>query len=338
MSVRKLIIPKNYNPQLDIRDTEKAIKLIRDNFENNLASNLNLERISAPLFVEKQSGLNDNLNGVERPVEFDIKDNGSVVEIVHSLAKWKRLALARYGFEKDCGIYTDMNAIRRDEELDNLHSVYVDQWDWEKVIDKSERNRDYLKNTVDSIFKSIIETQDILLREFPSLKKAVNCNEVFYITSQELEDMYPSLSSKERENAICKEKKCVFIMQIGDVLASGNKHDGRAPDYDDWKLNGDILFWFEPLEIALEISSMGIRVDEEALEYQLEKAKSPERKQLPFHKALLAGELPYTIGGGIGQSRLCMLLLQKAHVGEVQASYWPDDMIEECRKNNINIL
>ena len=333
-----LIIPKDYDPVLDVRQTQEAIKYIRDTFQKEFGKQMNLERVSAPLFVKKSSGLNDNLNGVERPVSFDILGvPGEDIEVVQSLAKWKRLALGRYGFKPKEGLYTNMNAIRRDEELDNLHSCYVDQWDWEKVIEKKDRNIETLEETVRTIFKVIKHMQHEVWYKYP---EAVNHlpSEISFITSQELLDMYPDKSPREREDAIAKERGCVFIEKIGDSLSDGKPHDGRAPDYDDWQLNGDILFWFEPLGRALEVSSMGIRVDETALLNQLSKAGCEDRKNLPYHKMLLEGQLPYTIGGGIGQSRLCMLLLKRAHVGEVQASIWPDDMINECAKHNMILL
>ena len=334
----ELIIPKNYDPRLSVRETQEAIKYIRDTFQKELGKEMNLERISAPLFVERSSGLNDNLNGVERPVQFDLSGvPGEIMEVVHSLAKWKRMALHEYGFQPGEGLYTNMNAIRRDEDLDNLHSCYVDQWDWEKVITREERNENTLKETVKIIFKIIKHMEHEVWYKYPQAVKALP-DDITFITSQELEDLYPQLSPKERENAITKEHGCVFLMKIGDKLGSGKPHDGRAPDYDDWQLNGDILYWFEHLNCALEISSMGIRVDETALSEQLRKAGCEDRKELPYHKMLLNGELPYTIGGGIGQSRLCMLLLDRAHVGEVQASIWPDEMRKECRKNNIFLL
>ena len=333
-----LIIPENYDPRLTIRETQDAIKYIRDTFQKEMGREMHLERISAPLFVEKSSGLNDNLNGVERPVSFDMPDlSGETVEVVHSLAKWKRMALKEYGFAPGEGLYTNMNAIRRDETLDNLHSCYVDQWDWEKVITREERNLDTLKNTVREIFKIIKHMQHEVWYKYPQAVKHLP-SDIFFITSQELEDMYPDKSPKERENLITKEHGCVFLMQIGDKLASGEPHDGRAPDYDDWKLNGDILFWYETLGCALEISSMGIRVDETSLGEQLKKAGCEDRATLPYHRMLLNGELPCTIGGGIGQSRLCMLLLDRAHIGEVQASIWPAAMREECRKHKIYLL
>lgn len=334
----ELIIPKNYDPHLTVRETQEAIKYIRDTFQKELGREMNLERISAPLFVEQSSGLNDNLSGTERPVQFDVAGiDGEIMEVVHSLAKWKRMALHKYMFQPGEGLYTNMNAIRRDEELDNLHSCYVDQWDWEKVITKEQRNLETLKETVREIFKIIKHMQHEVWYKYPSAVKHLP-KDIYFITSQELEDLYPDSSPKERENLITKEHGCVFLMQIGEKLASGEPHDGRAPDYDDWQLNGDILFWFENLQCALEISSMGIRVDEKALAEQLKKAGCEERQNLPYHKMLLNGELPYTIGGGIGQSRLCMLLLDRAHVGEVQASIWPNEMREECQKHKIILL
>ncbi len=332
-----LLVPKGYVPKLGIRDTEQAIKKIKDRFEYEICYQLNLERISAPLFVRPESGLNDNLNGVERPVEFDIRDMGAMVQVVHSLAKWKRAALKNYGFAPGTGLYTDMNAIRRDEELDNLHSVYVDQWDWELVITRQQRTVTQLKTSVTKIFRAMRNTQNYICNEYKSLTPLL-ADEVFFITSQELEDRWPDKTPKEREKAICQEKRAVFIMQIGDKLKSGIPHDLRAPDYDDWQLNGDLLVWNDALECALELSSMGIRVDEAALLYQLGRAGCEDRRELPYHKALLAGELPCTIGGGIGQSRLCMQLLEKAHVGEVQASVWPDDMLETCKNSGIALL
>lgn len=333
-----LTIPKDYDPHLSVRETQEAIKYIRDTFQKELGKEMNLERISAPLFVEQSSGLNDDLNGTERPVSFDLLEMPEdPVVVVHSLAKWKRMALHEYGFQPGEGLYTNMNAIRRDEELDNLHSVYVDQWDWEKVITKEERNLDTLKDTVRLIFKIIKHMQHEVWYKYPNAVKHLP-KDIFFITSQELLDLYPDKTPKERENLITKEHGCVFLMKIGEKLSNGEPHDGRAPDYDDWQLNGDILFWFENLQCALEISSMGIRVDEKALEEQLKKAGCEERRHLLYHQMLLNGELPYTIGGGIGQSRLCMLLLDRAHVGEVQASIWPKEMREECRKNHIFLL
>ena len=334
----KLIIPENYDPVLDLRKTQEAIKYIRDTFQKEIGRALQLSRISAPLFVEKSSGLNDDLNGVESPVSFEIKEiPDETIEVVHSLAKWKRMALKKYNFKMHEGLYTNMNAIRKDETVDNLHSYYVDQWDWEKIISKSERNEETLKRHVLKIFKVIKHMEHEVWYKYPH---AVNRlpDKIHFFTSQELEDRYPNLTPTERETAMCKEYGCIFVMGVGKKLKSGIKHDGRAPDYDDWDLNGDILFWFEPLKCALEISSMGIRVDEDALVRQLEAENCLERLKLPYHKQILNKELPYTIGGGIGQSRLCMLLLKKAHVGEVQASIWPQEMIDECEKHNIHLL
>ncbi len=333
-----LIFPEDYNPVLSVRETQEAIKYIRDTFQYEFGKELNLTRISAPLFVEKSSGLNDNLNGTEMPVSFSMASvPNEQIEVVHSLAKWKRFALNQYGFQVHEGLYTNMNAIRKDEELDNLHSAYVDQWDWEKVISKEERTINVLKQHVREIFKVIKHMEHEVWYKYP---QAVNHlpDDIHFITTQELLDLYPDLSSKERETAICKKYGCVFVMQIGDYLTNGQKHDGRAPDYDDWSLNGDILFWYEPLQCALEISSMGIRVDEDSLVKQLEKENCTDRLQYPYHKGIIEKKLPYTIGGGIGQSRLCMLLLKKAHIGEVQASLWPQDMIDACQKHNIPIL
>jgi aspartate--ammonia ligase len=333
-----LILPENYRSSLSVKETEAAIKLIKDFFEDELAKELNLARVSAPLFVRPETGMNDNLNGIERPVSFDVKGvGGDTVEIVQSLAKWKRMALKKYGFKSGEGLYTDMNAIRRDEDLDNLHSVYVDQWDWERAIEKSERNTETLKNIVRKIFKVFKATEEYVCSKYPSLQRVLP-DEIKFITTQELDDMYPNLSPKERENAVVKEMKAVFIMNIGEVMKSGIKHDGRAPDYDDWTLNGDIVFWNPVLQIAYEVSSMGIRVDEDALLRQLKLAGCEDRKNLQFHKDLLNGELPYSIGGGLGQSRICMFFLGKAHVGEVQSSVWPEDMVSACEKANIKLL
>ena len=334
----EIIIPQGYVSALNLHDTQVAIKTVKDFFQQELTKRLNLLRVTAPLFVNPETGLNDNLNGVERPVSFELKDmDHTPAEIVHSLAKWKRYALQKYGFGPGEGIYTDMNAIRRDEELDNLHSIYVDQWDWEKVIDESTRNEAYLKETVGRIVSAICGTLDELKWQFSNLDTEL-CRDVFFITAQELEDQFPQLSPKERETAIVKEHKTVFIQQIGGALKSGKPHDGRAPDYDDWSLNGDLLFWHEPLQCALEISSMGIRVDPESLDRQLTLAGCDARRELPFHKMLLGGELPLTIGGGIGQSRLCMLLLGKAHIGEVQASLWDEETKRVCRDAGIVLL
>ncbi len=333
-----LMIPANYRSPLTIRETEVAIKEIKDHFEKALAKSLHLTRVSAPLFVKPESGLNDNLNGVERPVAFGIKEQGdSEVEIVHSLAKWKRYALKRYGFHSGEGLYTDMNAIRRDEDTDNLHSIYVDQWDWEKVISKEERNTATLQHTVRKIYAALRETEDFISRRYNYIEPILP-EEITFITSQELEDMYPDKTPKERERLIVKDKGAVFISQIGKYLVSGEKHDGRAPDYDDWELNGDIIVYYPVLDIALELSSMGIRVDEEALKRQLEIAGCPERAELDFQKALLNHELPYTIGGGLGQSRICMFCLRKAHIGEVQSSIWPSDIIKAASENGIELL
>ncbi len=334
----RLIIPSNYDPILSVRQTEEAIKKIKDYFENGLAKVLNLSRVSAPLFIKPDTGMNDNLNGIERPVSFDVKGiGGDTVEVVHSLAKWKRMALGKYHFQVGEGLYTDMNAIRRDEDLDNLHSIYVDQWDWERVLAKEDRNIDTLKNIVRKIYSTVRETEKFVCSNYTSVPEILP-DDIFFITTQELEDMYPSLSPKEREDMIAKEKKAVFVMKIGGVLKSGIKHDGRAPDYDDWELNGDIILWYPVLNRAFEISSMGIRVDEDSLASQLKDSGCEDRKRLRFHKDLLERKLPYTIGGGIGQSRLCMYFLKKAHIGEVQASIWSDEMIETCDKANIKLL
>ncbi|WP_338207932.1 aspartate--ammonia ligase [Lactiplantibacillus paraxiangfangensis] len=333
-----LIIPKDYDPKLSVKETQQAIRYIRETFQEEFGKQLNLSRLSAPMFVEKKTGLNDNLNGVEKPVSFTMQDMGDeTIEIVHSLAKWKRVALKRYGFDMHEGLYTNMNAIRKDEDLDNYHSAYVDQWDWEKVIAKDERNVQTLEDTVKTIFKVIKHMEHEVWYKFP---KAVHHlpDEIHFITTQELEDMYPDMTPRERENAICKKLGCVFLMQIGWKLNSGKRHDGRAPDYDDWKLNGDILFWYEPLDQAIEISSMGIRVDADSMKAQLKDADAEDRLSLPYHKMILDASVPYTIGGGIGQSRLCMLLLGKAHVGEVQAALWPQAMIDKCEANNIHLL
>ena len=333
-----IYVPKGYRSPQSIKETEVAIKEVKDYFERALADALNLTRVAAPLFVWPSSGLNDNLNGVERPVKFGIREHDDAeVEIVHSLAKWKRMALSKYNFNIGEGLYTNMNAIRRDEITDNVHSVYVDQWDWEKIIDKKDRNIDTLKSTVQTICKIIKHMEHQVWYKYPNSVYKIP-EGVKFITTQELLDKYPTLSSKERENKIAKEYGCVFIIGIGDKLSDGKPHDGRAPDYDDWSLNGDILYWFEPLNEALEISSMGIRVDEFSLLKQLKLSNCEDRLELPYHKSILNKELPYTIGGGIGQSRLCMLLLGKAHIGEVQASIWDDEMILKCKENNINLL
>ena len=333
-----LIIPDGYRSPLTIRETEVAIKEVKDHFERALAKALHLTRVSAPLFVRPESGLNDNLNGVERPVSFGIREQDEAeAEIVHSLAKWKRHALKHYGFHSGEGLYTDMSAIRRDEDTDNIHSLYVDQWDWEKVISREERNMETLEYTVRKVFSALKETEDFISRRYNYIQPLLP-EDIFFITSQELEDMYPDCTPKERENRITKVKKAVFVSQIGKVLSSGQKHDGRAPDYDDWELNGDILVWYPVLNMGLELSSMGIRVDEDSLSRQLKLAGCEERAGLPFQKALLNRELPYTIGGGIGQSRICMYYLRKAHIGEVQSSIWPEDALHEAREHGIQLL
>ena len=331
------VLPERYQPALGLYETQKAIGLIKNIFQVKLCAALHLKRVTAPLFVDPATGLNDDLNGVERPVGFDIPAVGIEGQVVHSLAKWKRLALHDYNFFVGNGLVADMNAIRRDEELDNLHSIYVDQWDWEKVIDESTRNEAYLKDTVRRIVSAICGTLDELKWQFSSLDTDL-CRDVFFITAQELEDMYPQLTPKEREGIITKKHKTVFIQQIGGKLKSGKPHDGRAPDYDDWSLNGDLLFWHEPLQCALEISSMGIRVDPESLDKQLSLAGCDNRRELPFHRMLQNGELPLTIGGGIGQGRLCMLLLGKAHIGEVQASLWDEETKRLCKEAGIVLL
>ena len=332
-----MIYPKDYKSRLSQRETQYAIKTVKDTFQLKLSKALNLDRVTAPIMVTKASGINDDLNGVERKVHFTMKNIEGEAEVVQSLAKWKRMALYKYGYERGEGIYTDMNAIRRDDDTDNLHSLFVDQWDWCRVISKEERNVGFLKEIVKKIVKAIVQTNDVVKDTYPMLSFEMS-DEVFFITTQELEDMYPDLTSKEREDAIVKEHGTVFIQQIGGKLKSGKKHDGRAPDYDDWALNGDIFAWNDLLGCAFEISSMGIRVDAESLHRQLEEEGCLEREQFPFHKGILDGTLPLTIGGGIGQSRLCMLLLQKAHIGEVQCSVWSDEMREECKKNNITLL
>lgn len=331
-------IPEDYKPVLGLKDTQIAIKEVKDFFQRQLTAELNLHRVSAPLFVTPESGLNDNLNGVERPVKFGIKEqNEREVEIVHSLAKWKRMALGRYEFNVGEGLYTDMNAIRRDEETDNIHSIYVDQWDWEKIITKEERNETKLREVVKSVYDALRVTEKYMANKYDYIE-CILPETIFFISSQELEDMYPECTPKEREYKICKLHGAVFISQIGGVLASGEKHDGRAPDYDDWSLNGDILVYYPVTDIALELSSMGIRVDEEALERQLAIAGCQERKELPFQKAILEKKLPYTIGGGIGQSRICMFFLRKAHIGEVQVSIWPDEDVAYAKERGVILL
>lgn len=335
--MRGLEIPKGYKSTLDVRQTQIAIKKVKDFFERDLAIQLNLTRVSAPLFVPKSSGLNDTLNGIERPVSFDIKNYEEDVEIVQSLAKWKRFALKEYNFSCGEGLYTDMNAIRRDEDIDNIHSVFVDQWDWERIIDKKDRNVDTLKYMVKKIYSSLKHTENFIVDDYSFIEKLLPQN-IFFITTQELEDMYPTLTPKQREYEIVKKHKAVFIMQIGGVLKSGSIHDGRAPDYDDWSLNGDIMVYYPVLDIAFELSSMGIRVDEQTLKNQLEIRGCTERLELPFQKALLEGKLPYTVGGGIGQSRMCMFFLRKAHIGEVQSSVWNAATREQCRQMGVNLL
>ena len=332
-----LVVPKNYVPKMSVRETEKAIKFVKDTFQKSFVKNFGFERLSAPLFVKSKTGVNDDLSGTERAVRFDIKEQGVEAEIVHSLAKWKRMALKKYGFKLGEGIYTDMNAIRRDDSCDNYHSIYVDQWDWEMVIDKKHRNVDFLKMIVTRIVNSICDTLDETKKQFPVIDLNLN-RDVFFITTQELLDMYPNLSAKERENEITKKYKTVFIMNIGGKLSNGEPHDLRAPDYDDWDLNGDIFFYDEVLQSGIELSSMGIRVDADSLVKQLKLASAEDRLAHQYHQDVLNGVLPLTIGGGIGQSRLCMLILQKAHVGEVQVSMWPDEMKEICEKNEIFLL
>ena len=332
-----ITVPEGYAPKMDIRATQVAIKEVKDFFERALAAELNLTRVSAPLFVKPESGLNDNLNGVERPVSFDTKDEGKVVEIVQSLAKWKRYALKQYGFSAGEGLYADMTAIRRDEDTDNLHSVYVDQWDWEKVINREDRNKNTLEATVRLVYAALKKTEDYLAGKYDFLEPMLPA-EISFISSQELLDMYPGLSPKEREKAYVKEKGAAFVSQIGEKLSNGEPHDGRAPDYDDWSLNGDIILYYPVLDCAYEISSMGIRVDEKSMVEQLEKAGCPERAELEFQKALIAGELPLTIGGGIGQSRICMYFLRKAHIGEVHSSVWKIEDVAYARAHGLRLL
>ena len=333
----KIIIPANYKPALNLYDTQRAIGTVKRLFADTLCATLNLYRVSAPLFLEASTGLNDDLNGVERKVTFDIKDSGTEAQVVQSLAKWKRQALKDYDFRVGKGLYCDMNAIRRDEELDNLHSVYVDQWDWEKIITPETRNEETLRHTVRRVMRALKETEEALHRANPEIEPFIS-EKVTFLTSQELLDRYPGLSPKERENAAAKEYGTIFVMGIGGALSDGKPHDGRAPDYDDWALNGDILIWYPVLDRAVELSSMGIRVNEESLRRQLALAGCPERAKLPFHEMLLNGKLPLTIGGGIGQSRLCMVLLHKAHIGEVQASIWDDETLKACAADAITLL
>lgn len=336
--MNKLSIPEGYQSALNLHDTQIGIKTVKDFFQNLLAERLNLLRVSAPLFVTPQSGLNDNLNGVERPVTFGIKEqNDAEAEIVHSLAKWKRYALKKYGFSMGEGLYTDMSAIRRDEDTDNIHSIYVDQWDWEKIIAKEDRNLDTLQEIVRIVYKVLRKTEKFLAIQYDYIEEILP-HDIFFITTQELEDRYPNNTPKEREYYISKEKGAVCIMQIGDTLTSGKRHDGRAPDYDDWALNADIVVYYPVLDIALELSSMGIRVDKDALINQLNKAGCPERAEFPFQKAIMEETLPYTIGGGIGQSRICMFFLRKAHIGEVQSSLWPDSIMEDAQRLGLHML
>ena len=331
-----VMIPEGYKSFLTLRQTEYAIKKVKDFFERDLSTQLNLIRVSAPLYVDRKSGLNDDLNGVERPVTFDLH-SGDELEIVHSLAKWKRFALKKYGFEVGEGLYTDMNAIRRDEETDNIHSMFVDQWDWEKIITREMRTEETLRHTVKCIYAALRHTENYIVNEYSFIGRLLP-EKITFVTAQELEDRWPDKTPKEREYAAAKEYGAIFLMQIGGKLKSGNQHDGRAPDYDDWTLNGDIIVYYPILDIALELSSMGIRVDEDAMRRQLAERGCTERENLPFHKALLNGELPYTVGGGIGQSRMCMFFLRKAHIGEVQSSHWSDEEIRICEEKGIHLL
>ncbi len=336
--MENLVIPQGYKSPQTIKETEILIKEVKDYFERALAKELNLTRVSAPLFVKPESGLNDNLNGVERPVKFGIKEQGDKeVEIVHSLAKWKRMALKKYGFTHGEGLYTDMTAIRRDEDTDNLHSLYVDQWDWERIIDKEERNEDTLRAIVRKVYEAIKNTEVFVNSRHPEITRVLP-DDITFITTQELEDRWPDKTAKEREDLAAKEYKAIFLMKIGDLLKSGQKHDGRAPDYDDWELNGDIIVYYPVLDRALELSSMGIRVDEDSLISQLDKAGCPERAKLPFQKSILDKELPYTVGGGIGQSRICMFFMRRAHIGEVQSSIWPDEVVAEAERMGVQLL
>ena len=333
-----LVIPANYRSELNLYETQEAISTIKDFFQQALSEQLTLLRVTAPLFVTPESGLNDNLNGIERPVDFDIKEqDGKTAEIVQSLAKWKRFALKKYGFHPGEGLYTDMNAIRRDEVADNIHSIYVDQWDWEKIILKEQRNKETLKEVVRKVYKAIKKTEKYMSIRYEYIEEILP-KDIFFITSEELAEMYPGYTSKEREDKIAKLKGAVFIMGIGHEMSNGERHDGRAPDYDDWNLNGDIIVWYPVLNRSLELSSMGIRVDSEALKEQLKISGCEDRAELPFQKAVINGQLPYTVGGGIGQSRLCMFYLRKAHIGEVQCSIWPEDMREEAEYRGIKLL
>ena len=336
--MEKTIIPQNYHSELNLHDTQIAIKTVKDFFQSLIAERLHLARVSAPLFVDPESGLNDNLNGVERPVTFDIKEqNGREAEVVQSLAKWKRYALKKYGFSYGEGLYTDMNAIRRDETTDKIHSIFVDQWDWEKIIKKEERNLNTLKDVVKTVYKCLRKTEKYMAIQYDYIEEILP-HDIFFITTQELADMFPDNTPKEREYYIAKAKGAVCIMKIGDTLENGEPHDGRAPDYDDWSLNADIIVYYPVLDIALELSSMGIRVDRDALLYQLQKSGCEDRMNLPFQQAILNEELPYTIGGGIGQSRICMFFLRKAHIGEVQSSLWPEEMVALCEEHGVQLL
>ena len=336
--MEKTIIPQNYHSELNLHDTQIAIKTVKDFFQSLIAERLHLARVSAPLFVDPESGLNDNLNGVERPVTFDIKEqNGREAEVVQSLAKWKRYALKKYGFSYGEGLYTDMNAIRRDETTDNIHSIFVDQWDWEKIIKKEDRNLNTLKDVVKTVYKCLRKTEKYMAIQYDYIEEILP-HDIFFITTQELADMFPDNTPKEREYYIAKAKGAVCIMKIGDTLENGEPHDGRAPDYDDWSLNADIIVYYPVLDIALELSSMGIRVDRDALLYQLQKSGCEDRMNLPFQQAILNEELPYTIGGGIGQSRICMFFLRKAHIGEVQSSLWPEEMVALCEEHGVQLL
>lgn len=336
--MEKTIIPQNYHSELNLHDTQIAIKTVKDFFQSLIAERLHLARVSAPLFVDPESGLNDNLNGVERPVTFDIKEqNGREAEVVQSLAKWKRYALKKYGFSYGEGLYTDMNAIRRDETTDNIHSIFVDQWDWEKIIKKEERNLNTLKDVVKTVYKCLRKTEKYMAIQYDYIEEILP-HDIFFITTQELADMFPDNTPKEREYYIAKAKGAVCIMKIGDTLENSEPHDGRAPDYDDWSLNADIIVYYPVLDIALELSSMGIRVDRDALLYQLQKSGCEDRMNLPFQQAILNEELPYTIGGGIGQSRICMFFLRKAHIGEVQSSLWPEEMVALCEEHGVQLL
>lgn len=334
----KNIIPENYTSVLSLHETQVGIKTVKDFFQTLLAERLNLLRVSAPLFVDPASGLNDNLNGYERPVRFGIKEqNDYEAEIVHSLAKWKRYALKKYGFKEGEGLYTDMSAIRRDEETDNIHSIYVDQWDWEMIISRENRTMETLQNIVKTVYKVLRKTEKYMAIRYDYIEEILP-HDIFFVTTSELENIYPDSTPKEREYKISKEKGAVCIMQIGDKLTNGQPHDGRAPDYDDWKLNADIVVYYPVLDIALELSSMGVRVDENSLREQLEKAGCMDRAKLPFQKAILEKQLPYTVGGGIGQSRICMFFLRKAHIGEVQSSLWPQSTIDLCNSRGVHLL